>query len=182
MRSPKLYLIVALLCVSGVACAKARANTVPVMPELAPPPPPPRVVATFPAEPVPTIEPSPVDSALATPPPPITKPPAAKQEPQKAEPLPTSVERPAPAGPALTIKPGPGVQAATEASIRAHLDRAQRDLQRVDYAALNEDGRTQFDTARRFIHLAEEALKSTNLPYASKLADKAATMAAVLVR
>ena len=82
----------------------------------------------------------------------------------------------------LTLKPGPGVQAQTEASIRALLDRAGQDLQRVNYAALNADGRTQYDTARRFQLQAEEALKGANLAFAGKLADKAATMAAVLVR
>jgi hypothetical protein len=62
------------------------------------------------------------------------------------------------------------------------LARASRDLQRVNYAALGADGRTQFDTARRFMQQAEDALKNGNLAYAGKLADKAATMGAVLVR
>ena len=38
------------------------------------------------------------------------------------------------------------------------------------------------DFTRRFIQQAEEALKSRNIVFAGKLADKAATMAAVLVR
>ena len=59
--------------------------------------------------------------------------------------------------------------------------RAQRDLQRVNYAALDADGRAQYDTARRFMEQAEEALKGGNLAFAGKLADKAATMGAVLV-
>ena len=71
----------------------------------------------------------------------------------------------------------------TEASIRvAARDRATRNLQRVNYASLNADGRAQYDTARRFMHQADEALKTSNLVFAGKLADKAATMAAVLVR
>ncbi|HUE90112.1 MAG TPA: hypothetical protein VMO26_28860 [Vicinamibacterales bacterium] len=183
MDTPKLLLIGTLLVASGAGCAKARANTEPIlMPELLPPPPPPRIVETLPAEPVPTIEPSPVESALSIPPPRIPAAPPAKPEPPKTETAPEPPERPAPGAPTLTLKPGPGVQAQTEASIRAHLDRALHDLQRVKYAALNADGRTQYDTARNFIQQAEEALKAANLTFAGKLADKAATMAAVLVR
>ncbi len=44
------------------------------------------------------------------------------------------------------------------------------------------DGRAQYDTAKRFLQQAEEALKTRNYVFAGKLADKAATMAAVLVR
>ena len=52
----------------------------------------------------------------------------------------------------------------------------------MHYAALDADGRAQYDTARRFMHQAEEAMKSGNLAFAGKLADKAATMALVLIR
>jgi hypothetical protein len=163
------------------ACAKARAATEPAMPELMPPPPPPRVVERYP-EPVPTIEPSPVQAALTTPPPKATPPPATKPEPPKPEAPRVEPEKPASSPPTLTLKPAPGVAAQTEASIRALLDGAQRNLQRVNYAALDADGRTQFDTARGFMAQAHEALKANNLAFAGKLADKAATMAAVLMR
>jgi hypothetical protein len=98
------------------------------------------------------------------------------------EEVPVAPERPPAAAPALTLKPGPSVQAQTEESIRSLLDRASHDLQRVNYAALNADGRAQYDAARRFKEQAEDALKSANLAFAGKLADKAATMAAILVR
>jgi hypothetical protein len=182
VRVTKLVIVVALVTVSSAACTKARANTEPVIPELVPPPPPPRVVEVYPNEPVPTIEPSPIESALATPPartPPKT---VAKPEPPKPEETPVVLERPAAGAPTLSLKPAPGVDAQTEASIRSLLERAQRDLQRVNYAALNVDGRAQFDIARGFMQQANEALKAANLAFASKLADKAATMAAVLVR
>ena len=52
----------------------------------------------------------------------------------------------------------------------------------MNYEGLDSDGRTQYDTAKRFLQQAEEALKSGNLVFAGKLADKAATMTAVLVR
>lgn len=182
MRAPKLFLIVMLLCASGAACAKARAQIEPVMPDLLPPPPPPRIVEVFPLAPLPTIDPSPVESALASLPPRLTARPSTKPEPPKVEvPLPPPERAPVPPS-SLTLKPGPTVQAQTEASIRGLLDRALRDLQKVNYAALNSDGRAQFEIARRFMQQADDALKASNLPFAGKLADKAANMASVLVR
>jgi hypothetical protein len=176
VRTLRLLLVVTALAAFS-ACAKARANTEPVMPVLEPPPPPPRLVETY------TDEPSPVDTALSTPPPrPPARPPAPRIEPTKPEPARTEPDRPTPTPPALTLKPAPGMEAKTEASIRQLLDRASRDLGRVRYAELNADGRAQYDIARRFMQQAEDALKGGNLAFAGKLADKAATMGAVLVR
>jgi hypothetical protein len=59
---------------------------------------------------------------------------------------------------------------------------ALRDLERTDYRLLSADRRTQYDTARRFVQQAEDALKEQNLVFAEQLADKAATLAAALVR
>jgi hypothetical protein len=184
VRVSHLFLVVTLIGAAGASCAKARANTEPVVPELLPPPPPPRIVERMPIDPVPTIEPSPVESALATPPskPPARPIPKPEPEPPKPEPARPEPERPVAAAPPLTLKPAPGVAAQTLASIRSLLDSAQRNLQRVNYAALDADGRTQFDTARGFMLQADEAIKANNLAFAGKLADKAATMAAVLVR
>ena len=55
--------------------------------------------------------------------------------------------------------------------------RRPRDLERVVYQSLDADGRAQYDTARRFMQQADEALKARNVVFAGKLADKAATMA-----
>lgn len=153
------------------------------MPVLAPPEAPPRVVETYIDEPVPTVEPGPVDAAFATPPPraPV-RPPAPRPAPPQQEPARTEPAPPVVAPPALTLKPAPGSETKTESSIRDLMSRASRDLQRVNYAALDADGRAQYDTARRFMQQAEDALKGGNLPFAGKLADKAATMAAVLIR
>ncbi len=177
------FVLVVTLAAAITACAKARAQTEPAIPVLTPPPPPPRIVETYADEPLPTVEPSPVDTALATPPiRPPARPPAPRPEPPKTEPARTEPERPTPAPPALTLKPAPGAEAKTEASIRMLMGRALRDLQRVNYAALDADGRAQYDTARRFMQQADDALRGGNLAFAGKLADKAATMAAVLVR
>ena len=75
-----------------------------------------------------------------------------------------------------------GANAKAEQSARTLLALAARDLQRVVYQTLDADGRAQYDTARRFMQQADEALKSRNVVFAGRLADKAATMAAVLVR
>jgi hypothetical protein len=186
MRSPRLHLLVLMTCLAMAGCARARASVPLVMPELVPPPPPPRMIERIPDE-LPTIGPSPVENALAAPPAkPPARPPSKPEPPTKPDPdpdpIPVEPERPPANPPALTLKPVPGVSAQTEASIRALLETAQRSLQRVNQAALNADGQAQFLTARRFKEQAEEALKGGNFPLASKLADKAATMAAVLVR
>jgi hypothetical protein len=66
--------------------------------------------------------------------------------------------------------------------VRALLAQAARDLGRVNYQALDTDGRAQYETARRFMQQADDALKVRNVMFAGKLADKAATMASVLLR
>jgi len=80
------------------------------------------------------------------------------------------------------MTPTPGSESQTVTAIRDLLGRAARDLSRVNAASLSGDGRAQYDQARRFIQQAEDALKVRNIVFAGKLADKAATMAAVLVR
>ena len=58
--------------------------------------------------------------------------------------------------------------------------RATADLNRIDYRALNAEARVQYDTAKRFISQAQEALRAKNLVFARSLADKAAALAAQL--
>jgi hypothetical protein len=143
------------------------------------------VVEHYVDEPVPTVDPSPAANALnALPVRTAAKPPAPRPEAAAVKPEPPPIEPPRPATPppSLTLKPAPGSQSATEASIRGLLGRAAQDLGRVNYNALTADGKAQFDTARRFIQQSEEGLRNGNLVFAGKLADKAATMASVLVR
>jgi hypothetical protein len=177
--------IIALLVftVALSACAaKAQVRNDVEVPLLDPPPPPPRVVVTYPEpEPLPVV---PTVEATATPARPAPRP--ARTE-QKPEPLDTPpepvVEAPRPpSGPALTLTPTPGTEAQTVTAIRSLMDRAARDLQRVNAAALNNDGRAQLEQARRFLQQADEALKVRNNVFAGRLADKAATIAAILVR
>jgi uncharacterized protein (DUF885 family) len=67
-----------------------------------------------------------------------------------------------------------------ERTIRAALQRANNDLSRVDYRALNSDARNQYDTAKRIMRQADDAIRAKNLVYAKTLADKAASLAAQL--
>ena len=63
---------------------------------------------------------------------------------------------------------------------RASLSRANADLSRIDYRMLNADAKTQYDTAKRFIRQADDAMRTKNLVFAKNLADKAAALAAQL--
>jgi hypothetical protein len=123
-----------------------------------------------PASPEPSAPSRPQQARPATPAPSVPSPIVAEAPPTPPPP------------PPLTLTPVTGREAKTEASIRALLAQVTRDLGRVNPSGLSADGRTQFDAARGFVQQAEDALKARNLVYASKLADKAAAMAAVLVR
>jgi hypothetical protein len=82
--------------------------------------------------------------------------------------------------PALALQM-PAASAKADLAVRALIATASRDLQRVDYRQLDADRRAQYDTAKGFMQQAEDALRSRNVMFAGKLADKAATMAAALV-
>jgi type IV secretory pathway VirB10-like protein len=179
--------VVALVCglaaaASLAACAKARAAEAAVMPTLAPPDVPPRVVADY--EPDPPLPAEPVTPEAVTPPPLPPRP--VRREAPRAEPAdepqgPPALAPPVVAPPPLALQT-PGASARADQSVRTLLAQAARDLGRVDYQALDADRRAQYDTARRFMQQADDALKARNVMFAGKLADKAATMAAVLVR
>jgi len=95
-----------------------------------------------------------------------------------------AVPAPSEATPAPALRPGlsTGTSATTEASVRALLEAARRDLARITPGGLTTDARTQFEAASRFAEQADAALKARNLVYAGLLADKAATLAAALLR
>jgi hypothetical protein len=69
-----------------------------------------------------------------------------------------------------------------EAAVRQQLGKASEDLQKVNYRVLSNDLKAQYDTARRFITLGEQALKDQNLSFAATLADKAGAIATLLLR
>lgn len=183
---------VLLFCLAAVftsGCTRAKAKTVPDAP-LDVPAPPTRDIETNETEPPPpaTLVQEPARNAPprprpATPrdqpraEPPRPEPPKPAEVPPAVEP-PKTIEEPARPAPLQTMPPAAEVEA--ERSIRAALVRANSDLGRVDYRLLNKDARTQYDTAKRFVNQADEALRTKNLVFAKNLADKAATLAAQL--
>ena len=167
-------------------CIHAQAKTTPEMPALEMPAPPPRDVEPNEAEapqPVSLVaEPARNMPARPRPAPQPPKPEPPKPEPPKPEPpveLPKPAEEPAKAPTTLQTTPATA-EGDVERGIRASLQRATADLNRVDYRALNADARTQYDTAKRFVRQADDAMRTKNLVFAKNLAEKAATIAAQL--
>src|SRR5687768_8715297 len=137
-------LCVVLLTASLGACAaKAQVRSEVEVPLLAPPPPPPRAVTAYVVP-----EPPPASPAVVpvTPAKPAPRPPRPQQAPEPAnttpEPVAETLPRPAPP-PSLTLTPSPGTEAQTVTAIRDLMNRAARDLSRVNAGALNKDGRSQ---------------------------------------
>jgi hypothetical protein len=179
MRVRRLGAIVLLTASLGACAVKAQVSAEVELPLLEPPPPPPRVVTLYQDDPEPAPL-APVVEAVPARPVGRPQPPAIRPEPPVTpEPVPEVVK---PAPPSLTLTPTPGSESQTVVAIRDLMARATRDLARVNAGALNADGRAQVEAARRFLEQADEALKARNVVFAGKLADKAATMAAVLVR
>lgn len=187
-----LYSLLA-IAVLASGCAKAHANTTPDAP-LDMPVPPPREV-----EPAETDAPPPVPPLVAEPArtlPPRTRPaPAPPREQPRAEPK-AEAPKPEPPKPeaapdakppeelmhpATTLQTTPATaEGEVERGVRATLTRATNELNRIDYRGLNADARMQYDTAKRFIRQAGDAVKTKNLVFAKNLADKAIALAAQL--
>jgi hypothetical protein len=188
MSSRPIVAACGLALVSALAsgCASAHAKTAPDTPALDMPSPPPRVVDASEVEPLPPAT-LPDEPARHTPPTPPRRAPTRSDANRPSEPPPTTppAEAPKPAGepakppPALQTSPT-DVEGREEQQIRTLLGRANTDLSHVDYQRLNPDARTQYDTAKRFVVQAENALRTKNLVLARSVADKAATLAAQL--
>jgi hypothetical protein len=106
-----------------------------------------------------------------TPPPATTPPPVATERPAQ----PASAEPP----PTLQTVADP---TAAEQRTRASLFAATRDLGRIDVRQLSADAKAQYDLARRYVEQATDALNEKKFEFALQLADKAATLAALLQR
>lgn len=166
------------MALAVAACAHPKAETLPEMPALAVPAAPDRVIVPPPPEepPAPAVPEQAASPSRPTRPRPQQTP-SSKVDPAPGAPAPPAA--PPAAGALQTTLPAN--QAEVVKNVRDLLTRAQRDLKRVDYAALNADGKAQYDTARRFVDQAEQALKEQNLVFALTLADKAATIGRSLV-
>ena len=174
------------LGVAAAGCFHASAKTVGDAPPLEMPSPPPRVVEVVEATPLP--QPFPLVEEPAhqpvRPPPRAEAPPPPRPEPPKPEPPAAVVEPPKVADEAKPPKTlqmtRAGAERDVERAIRGAIARATADLKRVNTHALNADARTQYETAKRFIEQAEDALKKRNLVVAQGLADKAQSLAVQL--
>ncbi len=181
VRRLSLAVAIAALAVGGCATAGAKARQ-PEPVALDVPAPPPRVIV--PPEPEPEPE-------AAQAPAPVPEPEARIQKPSR-RPTSATPARPDPktdsARTSPSLQSGATLQQALPASpadvvhqVRDRLAQAQNDLRRVDYLALSTDGRSQYDTAKRFIEQAEQALREQNLVFAATVAEKAAGLAASLI-
>jgi hypothetical protein len=162
-------------------CVRARAKTLPEVPLDMPAPPPRIVEVTVPVSPV--IVSLPEEPVRITPP--RAAPPArteARPAEQRSEaPAETPRDDPSKAVAAPILQTAPASQESeAEARIRALLRQATGDLGRINVPSLGADARLQYETARRFAHQAEDALRAKNLVFAANLADKASALAARL--
>jgi len=182
-------IVLAALAAGTSGCARLSARS--AGPPLNMPAPPPRIV---PIESQPIVAAPTVDDVPSRAPEPIAPTPAPTPPPRadRSEPVPPArteapsepgvvapAPDPAPAPPALQTTANP---TEAEQRTRVALENAKRDLGRIDLRRLNTDARSQYEIARRFVQQAEDALKARNPVFAEQLADKAATLAALLQR
>jgi hypothetical protein len=171
--------------VSGCATTQARVAVVEPPPPLAVPAPPPRIVV--PTDPTPVGAPEEAPAPVAPTRPRPSRPAQPKADPRTEAPKPVeTAEAAKPNGGSETLTPPPTLEMQPgdrgETGVRQLLAKAAGDLQRVDYAGLSNDLKAQYDTAKRFITLGEQALKEQNVIFAATLADKAGAIATLLLR
>jgi hypothetical protein len=166
--------------VSGLAaCSHVQARTPAPNPALDTPPPPRHFVIPVRVEPPPE-PPAPEPSAqpAAQPPARAKETPPATRQPDKPVSPPASTTAPAETP---ILQTTPHVGELTE-QVQALLKSANRDLERISYASLDANGREQFNIAKRFVAMAQEALNNKNLALARQWADTAAGLASQLVK
>jgi hypothetical protein len=181
--------VVVAIALAASGCVSAQAKGDPGGPDLVPPAPPPHTIVPVEIVDEPATPPAP-------PPPgpiivrPSSRPPAANREKPADKPADKPAEKQeitVVAPPPAAAAPVPPLQTTAnvtelEKTIRARMAQALRDLDRTDARALSPERRAQYDTARRFLQQADDALKVKNLVFAEQLADKAATLAAALAQ
>jgi hypothetical protein len=129
----------------------------------------------------------PVDVEPPPPPSPPAEKPAPPTTPTKG-PRPTPTPAPTPPPPATSAgETAPPVvqtndQAANEKRAREQLHNAQTNLARVQPKSLGRAAQDQYESAQKFVRMTIEALNARNYVYAVSCAEKAATLAALLVK
>ena len=182
----RLTALLAVVTAASIAAACGSAKAQVLMPDAAPlamPAAPPHVVVPAPPEmaQISAVEtPAQTTTTLPAPTGGATRPrtePAQRATPPPATP-PSAPPAPAPSAP-TPLQAAPN-QGELEQQARALKDAADKALERIDYKALGADARAQYDTAKRFLKQADDALKAKNIVYAWQLADKANTIATLL--
>ena len=181
MTYPLRAAVVLLSLSTFAACAKTPVRASVPPPPLAIPTPDARLVipappVEAPPEPPPTPDPPPPPTPPAPRREPNTRPPQTATPPQQQT-TPTQTEAP----PAQVLQTTANV---SELHKRAQdaVNAAERDLGKVRQTELSNDARVQFDTAWRLVRTAKQAMSAKNYVWAVELADKAATLASLLVR
>jgi hypothetical protein len=172
-------LILGVLCTAALpACSKARAQTPVPPPALNVPDAPARMNIPVNPDPVPPPEPPPAATADK----PVAGPPASTTT--KPRPTPTPTPPPAVQTPVIETQPSPVrlAQSNSEERARTRLAEAVRDIGKVKKDTLPRAAQEQYDSAERFIRAAKSALSVKNFVYAFYCADKAATLAELLVK
>jgi hypothetical protein len=180
-------LVAAWTVASGCTSAKAQV----VLPDSAPltiPQAPPRVVVPpAPVAPPAAVETEPPTSSTSSANPPANSA-RPNRDPKPVPPPPANppapTPPPAPTSPAAPATPleTPANQGELEQRTQGLLLSAKAALDKINIKALSADGKAQHDAATRFIAQAQEALRVKNTVYAWQLADKANTIATLLLR
>ena len=156
----------------ATACATAQATTPIVLAPLEVPPVPARVIVPEIDEAASAVEDAAAARAAAPRPADPSKP-AEKVEPKPGE----SVTPPKADEPPRVRTPQTANDEQADRQVRGVMSRAQAALNNVDYQSLSAAARQQYDTAKRFIAQANNALTIRNYVFARNLADKADTLA-----
>ena len=191
MRAPILAVpLVALVALSGSACASAAAKAPVDRPAMNVPAPPPRVL-----EPPAELDPEPVGDL---PSPPTTTPttsrpnrqreknnntadakPEVKPEAKPAEVTPPAPEPAAPpaAPPAQLRTPQTADPSGAAKTVQATIDRARASLNSINFTAQSDERKKAYNDVKRFINQAEDAMKQGNFVFGQAVAAKAETLA-----
>jgi hypothetical protein len=173
-----------LLSLTGCG-SKARAQTLPDGPPLAVPVAPvheiviEKIAEAPPQEPEPAPEPAPpkpADTTIRT----QTRPQAPRTETAPAANQPAVTPPPAPEAP--VVRAAPAASVGDEKKALSLIAKAKSDLENVNYQRLSAEGKNQYNQSKQFSDEAQQAIKERNFLLANTLAEKAAKLAAELVR
>jgi len=167
--------IVLAIAVCATGCGpKVQAQVPEPPPPLAVPEPPARVLMPIDPPPPPA---TPVETPVVTPP----VRPAGRGAPPPATAPPPTTAPPPDTPPPPVLQTGSGL-AELEQRAKERLGQAQKDMARLTRSSLGKDAQAQYDSAASFIRLAQNAITVKNFIYAHYCADKAATLAGLLVK